>query len=237
MRPERLSFPQLTATREQITEALEHVGGGVEGARQLGLPHTLAGQVDLNTALRRSPAVPVASLYTGVLYDALEIASLTGPAKARATRWIVVVSALYGALRLRDAVAPYRLAMGTSVPGLPPLARLWRPALEESLNAAAGRGLIVDARSADYVAAWRPSGAAARRWVHLTVPGATHGAKHTRGLVARAICEHGLDARTPAALASELAACTRGRFTIGLSEPARAGAPWQLSVSASPASL
>lgn len=44
--------------------------------------------------------MPTGQLYTGVLYDALELASLTGPARARATRWIVVVSALYGALRL-----------------------------------------------------------------------------------------------------------------------------------------
>ncbi|NYE03003.1 hypothetical protein BJY21_004187 [Kineosphaera limosa] len=230
MRPDRLSFPQLAATRDRVAHALGQVGGGVEGARLLGLPHTLADQVDLNTRLQRSPAVPVSALYTGVLYDALEVASLTGPAKARATRWLVVVSALYGGLRMRDAVGPYRLSMSTTVPGLPPLARLWRPALAQALGAAAGRGLIVDGRSSDYVAAWKPAGEQATRWVHIAVPGATHGAKHTRGLVARAICEHGLDARTPVALARDLAQVTQGRLGVDLDEPARAGAPWQLRV-------
>lgn len=234
MRPDRLSFPQLAQTRAEIADALAHVGGGVEGARRLGLPHTLADQVDHNTALNRAPAVPVAQLYTGVLYDALEVASLSGPARSRATRWIVVISALYGALRLRDSVAPYRLSMATTLPDLPPLARLWRPVLQEALAPAAGRGLVVDARSSDYVAAWRPGGDIAARWVHIAVPGATHGAKHTRGLVARAICEHGLDSRTPAGLADALATACAGTFDVDLDEPARAGTPWQLRVRPDP---
>lgn len=226
MRPERLSFPQLSEVRAQVARAVADVGGGVEGARVLGLPHTLADQVDANTRLHQASAVPTGQLYTGVLYDALELASLSGPARARATRWIVVVSALYGALRLRDAVAPYRLAMNTSVPGLPPLAGLWRAPLDEALSAAAGSGVIVDGRSSDYVAAWRPTGAQAKRWVHVAVPGATHGAKHTRGLVARAICVRGIDARTPAALARGLAE----DFDVDLDEPARPTAPWTLHV-------
>ena len=49
-------------------------------------------------------------------------------------------------------------------------------------------------------------------------------------LVARAICEHGLDARTPVALARDLAQVTQGRLGVDLDEPARAGAPWQLRV-------
>lgn len=232
MRPDRLSFPVLAETRARVAQALADVGGGVEGARLLGLPHTLADQVDDNLALHRAPATPVAQLYTGVLYDALEVASLTGPARARATRWIVVVSALYGAVRLRDSVAPYRLSMGTKVPGLPALPGLWRPALDEALTPAAARGLIVDARSADFVAAWRPTGDAAKRWVHIAVPGATHGAKHTRGLVARTICEHGLDARTPAAFAEALDAHLRADrgLRADLAEPDRPGRPWQVQV-------
>ena len=78
----------------------------------------------------------------------------------------------------------------------------------------------------DYVAAWRPAGEQAKRWVHIAVPGATHGAKHTRGLVARAICLRGIDARTPAALATGLAE----DFDVALDKPARAGAPWTLHV-------
>ncbi len=228
MRPDSLSFPELSATRAQIATALADVGGGIEGARALGLPESLGEQVDANTRLAQAAAVPAGQLYTGVLYDALGLATLTGPSRARATRWIVIVSALYGALRLRDAVAPYRLAMGTAVPGTPTLARLWRAPMAQALERAAGTGLIVDCRSSDYVAAWRPIGAQASRWVHIAVPGATHGAKHTRGLVTRSICQLGLDARTPAALAGGLAR----DFAVELVEPARPAAPWTLRVQA-----
>ena len=91
----------------------------------------------------------------------------------------------------------------------------------------AGRGLVVDCRSSTYAAAWTPTGQLASRWVQVHVPGATHMAKHTRGLVAAAICELESEPRTPAALASMLAAS--GRFEVSLAEPARPGRPWTLS--------
>ena len=92
---------------------------------------------------------------------------------------------------------------------------------------AAGRGLVVDCRSSTYAAAWTPTGQLASRWVQVHVPGATHMAKHTRGLVAAAICELESEPRTPAALASTLAAS--GRFEVSLAEPARPGRAWTLS--------
>jgi len=59
------------------------------------------------------------------------------------------------------------------------------------------------------------------------VPGATHMAKHTRGLVARHLCEAGFDTRNPVRLADVLAE----RFEVDLARPLRAGRPWVLSVS------
>jgi hypothetical protein len=52
-------------------------------------------------------------------------------------------------------------------------------------------------------------------------------AKHTRGLVARHLCEAGVDTRNPVRLADVLAE----RFDIELARPARPGRPWVLSVS------
>ena len=125
-----------------------------------------------------------------------------------------------------DRLAPYRLSMGVDLPGIGPLAPFWRPHLEPVLNAAAGRGLVVDCRSSTYVAAWAPSGDLARRWVQVRVPGATHLAKHTRGLVARALCETPPDPRRPEALAELLAS----RFSTHLQGPTRPGRPWVLDV-------
>ena len=85
---------------------------------------------------------------------------------------------------------------------------------------------MVDCRSSTYAAAWSPGGALASRWVQVTVPGATHLAKHTRGLVARHLCRAGVEVRTPARLATVVGE----RFACDLAAPRRTGQPWVLSV-------
>ena len=96
------------------------------------------------------------------------------------------------------------------------------------LPEAAGRGVVVDCRSSTYAAAWRPGADLAERWVQVRVPGATHMAKHTRGLVARHLCVAGVAPRSVPALADVVA----GAFGVELHEPARPGAPWVLDVTA-----
>ena len=151
-------------------------------------------------------------------------ATLEAAARRRANRWLVVVSALYGAVRPTDAIAPYRLSMAVNLPSVGPLASAWKPELGRVLPAAAARGLVVDCRSSTYAAAWTPQGPLATRWVQVRVPGATHQAKHTRGLVARRLCEVGVDPRHPVGLCAAL----DDRFDVSLTEPARPGRPWVL---------
>jgi hypothetical protein len=91
--------------------------------------------------------------------------------------------------------------------------------------------VVVDCRSSTYAAAWVPAGDLAARWVQIRVPGATHMAKHTRGLVARHLCESGVDTRTVKALERVVAQ----RFETSLTPPARAGRPWILDASIAPA--
>lgn len=223
--PAALSFPALAPSRRAVLDALAEVSARPDAPQLLGVPPTLGDQVARNTEVLHSPATPVGELYTGVLYDALDLPTLTGPARRRANAWLVVVSAAYGALRMADRVGGYRLSMDVDLPGVGPLAPWWRERLAGPLAEAAGSGLVVDCRSASYAAAWRPSGPAAARWVQVVVPGASHGAKHTRGLVARHLCEHGSTARTPAALVREL----QSVFEVELTPPARAGRPWQVA--------
>ena len=227
-RLDRLSFPELTGTREQVAAAVAEVSARADAPEALGVSANLADDIARNTRLATAPALPAADLYTGVLYDALDLPSLDTAALRRARRWLLVVSALYGAVRPGDKVAPYRLSMGVNLEGLGPLASVWREPLAQVLPDAAGRGVIVDCRSSTYAAAWTPSGDLARRWVQVKVPGATHMAKHTRGLVARALCVAGVDARTPAALEKVLAP----DFETALHAPRRAGQPWVLETTA-----
>jgi len=223
----RVSFPELATTRAQIAAALALISAQPDAPEQLGVSANLQADIAHNTRLGSAPAVSVSDLYTGVLYDALGLPSMDTAARRRANRWIVVVSALFGALRPTDKVPPYRLSMSVNLRELGPLAAVWRAPLAAVLPIAAGRGVIVDCRSSTYAAAWVPQGDLAARWVQIRVPGATHMAKHTRGLVARHLCESGVDARTPKALERVVTQ----RFETTLARPARPGRPWILDTS------
>jgi cytoplasmic iron level regulating protein YaaA (DUF328/UPF0246 family) len=225
---ESLSFPELTDTRREVMSALVKVSAHPDAPALLGVSPTLTAEVARNLVLDSAPALPAAQVYTGVLYDALDLASLDTAAKRRANRWLVTVSALFGAVRPSDSIVPYRLSMAVNLPGVGPLASAWKPELAQGLPAAAGRGLVVDCRSSTYAAAWTPRGDLADRWVQVRVPGATHMAKHTRGLVARHLCQVGADPRPVPALAEAL----EDAFEVRLTEPRRAGQPWVLDATA-----
>jgi cytoplasmic iron level regulating protein YaaA (DUF328/UPF0246 family) len=224
---DELSFPALTETRRSVLKALVAASAEPDALAVLGVPPTLGDEVARNRFLDDAPTAPAAAVYSGVRYAALDLASLDTAARRRANRWFVVTSALFGAVRLTDRIPAYRLSMAANLPPLGPMAVVWRGALAPALDPLAERGLVVDCRSSTYAAAWVPPPVAAKRWVAVTVPGATHRAKHTRGLVARHVCQTGVDARTPQRLASLLAE----RFDVGLAAPVRAGRPWLLSVS------
>ena len=226
LRWERLSAAGLTTARQQVADALRDVSAAADAPARLGVSPNLTDEIGRNTRLHDAPTLPARDLYTGVLYDALDLASLDAASSRRAGARLRVVSALYGSVRMTDRLAPYRLSMAVNLPGTGPLASFWRPLLDPVLSAEAGRGLVVDCRSSTYAAAWAPSGRLAERWVQVRVPGATHMAKHTRGLVARALCQNSADPRRPAALLDLLMPA----FEVALHEPSRTGAPWTLDV-------
>jgi cytoplasmic iron level regulating protein YaaA (DUF328/UPF0246 family) len=201
-----LSFPELNPVREQVLDTLAKVSASSDAYDVLGVGASLQGEVDRNTRWRTEPAVPVSALYSGVLYDALGYSTLSAGSKRRAGNRLLVISAAWGALRMADRVPPYRLSMGTTLPGLGPLASVWRDPLTAVL--AEADGVIVDCRSSTYVSAWRPSGDQAAKWVSVNVVRerdgvrsvVSHNAKHTRGLVARHLLESGKDPGTPKSL-------------------------------------
>lgn len=219
-----LSFPELTPTRDRILDSVAAVSAGPDPFAALGVSPNLVEEVARNTRLRTSPVARAGQVYSGVLYDALDLASLDAAARRRASRSVVIVSALFGALRVNDRIPSYRLSMSVNLPGIGPLAHAWRAWLDPVLTSAAGSGLIVDCRSSTYAAAWRPQGRLSERWVQIAVPGASHMAKHTRGLVTRELCASAASPRTPAALADALSS----RFAVELVAPGGPGRPWQL---------
>jgi cytoplasmic iron level regulating protein YaaA (DUF328/UPF0246 family) len=151
-----LSFPGLIAARERVIDALTALCADAERARAvLGLSAGQAGDLGRNRELRTAPALAVAELYTGVLYDNLGLRTLDAGARRRAERDLIVFSGLWGALRITDRVPPYRLSMAVRLPPLGGLAAFWRRELAGALGEPTG--LVVDLRSANYAAAWRPA--------------------------------------------------------------------------------
>ncbi len=231
-----LSFPSLTATRARVLEALTAASLADDAAERFGVGPTLLDDVRRNARLDRLPTVEAGRLYTGVLYDALDLTGLDAAALRRARRRIVITSGLWGALRLADRVPAYRLGVDVALPGLPTLASLWRSALAEPLTEAAGaKALVVDCRSADYAAAWPLTGAVAARSIavralHEGPNGRTvisHMAKHVRGLIARQLMLADVEPRSPTALAAQL---TAAGWNVELAAPPRPGTPWRLDV-------
>lgn len=229
-----LSFPELGAVRARVLDALVTTSAAPDAMTRLGVGASLAAEVEQNTRLRTLPARPALEVYSGVLYDALDAATLSPAAKRRAGARVIVVSGLWGAVRPADRIPPYRCNVCADLAGVGGLEPVWRAVLPAVLERAAGaKGVVVDCRSSSYLAMGRPA-AVADRTVEVRVlrdeagrrSVVSHMAKHTRGEVARHLLETGADPRTVAGLAQVLAGC----WEVDLHPPARSGRPWTVDV-------
>ena len=195
-----LSFPTLTRTRRRLVKELVRLAKREPEALQkaLGLSDKQRAELDKDAQLLSAPTLPTMELYTGIVYDNLDYASLRGTARRRADDSLVVASSLFGLLRPTDRVPSYRLSGGTvlpgagGLPGLGGLAPLWRPVLEPLL--AAQDALVVDLRSGAYAQLARVPGAVEVRVLReqdgrRTV--VSHDNKWTKGKLARALCMNG----------------------------------------------
>jgi len=232
---ESLSLPGLTEARAAILEELvELCAGDEEKAREvLGLSEGLRGEIAKNTELRTAGARPAGEIYTGVLYDALDLASLDTAAKKRAARSLLVFSGLWGAVRVTDRIPSYRCSMGVKLPALGALGGHWRTPMAPVLDEAAGDGLVLDLRSSAYAAAWKPKGEVAGRTATVRVLHAptrkvvSHFNKATKGRMVRSLLSAGLSPKGPAELVEALRDL---RYVVEAQAPAKAGQAWALDV-------
>ncbi|WP_370289840.1 peroxide stress protein YaaA [Nocardioides sp.] len=225
-----LSLPELTTTRARVLDALVSLCRD-EPDRALEVLGLSAGQVELvgrNADLLDAPTARADRIYTGVLYDALDLGTLSAAAKRRAAGRLAITSSLFGLVRVGDRIPSYRLSGDATLPGLGSVAGVWREALPEVGAAALGGGLLVDLRSGMYAAFWRPDADLAPRVATVRVlheqggvrKVVSHFNKATKGRIVRALLEDGATPRTPAALAEAL---TRLGWTVELGEPGRTG--------------
>ena len=206
-----LAFPSLEPARERMLDALVRLceGDPAAAAKVLDVGATQLDLVELNARLRTAPTARADRVYTGVLYDALGVQTLSSGARRRATSRLAVTSSLFGLVRPGDRIPAYRLSGGTNLPGVGSVAGVWRDHLGAAVTEAVGAGLLVDLRSSTYAAFWRPPADLARRVATVRVlhevggkrQVVSHFNKATKGRIVRALLEDGRDARTPAALA------------------------------------
>ncbi|MEV0005040.1 peroxide stress protein YaaA [Micromonospora sp. NPDC050980] len=237
----RLSLPELTPAREAVLTALVDLCAGADDAAArdtLGLSEGQRGELRRNARLRAAATAPAGRLYTGVLYEALDLATLPPAAERAARRSVLISSGLWGALRLTDRVPPYRCPVGARLPGVGALSAYWRAALGPVLTAAAGNGPVLDLRSGAYAATWTPRGAVADRTVTVrvlherTVDGTpvrsvvSHFNKATKGRLVRDLLLAGVRPRSADALVAALR-----ELTYAVEEaPRTAGRPRQLDL-------
>jgi len=241
-----LSFPDLHQQRSEVLDALVSLCTTDSGtdrdearaaaARTLGLGSTQASEVDRNAALATAPTARADRVYTGVLYEALDPASLEGGAKRRATAWLAITSGLFGLVRPHDRIPAYRLAGDVTLPGIGTASTYWNAHLDSAVREAAGSGLVIDLRSSTYAAFWRPSPGLAPRVATVRVlhevdgrrKVVSHFNKATKGRIVRALLEDGGVPGTPPQLADQLAALG---WKVELGEAARGGTRLDVVVS------
>ncbi|URM91565.1 peroxide stress protein YaaA [Streptomyces sp. MRC013] len=235
LEPDALSLPGLAEARAAVlAELVELCAADGEKAREvLGLSEGLRGEVAKNAALRTAGARPAGEVYTGVLYDALGLATLDAAARRRAESSLLVFSGLWGAVRIDDPIPSYRCSMGVRLPGLGALGAYWRGPMAEVVPEVAGEGPVLDLRSAAYASAWRPGGDLAERTATVRVLHAptrkvvSHFNKATKGRMVRALLEAGAAPGTPAELVEALRDLG---YAVECEAPERAGRAWSLDV-------
>ncbi|MFE6972667.1 peroxide stress protein YaaA [Streptomyces sp. NPDC057682] len=238
---ESLSLPGLTGARTAVLDALvELCAADEEKARGvLGLSEGLRGEIAKNVELRTAGTRPAGEIYTGVLYDALDLASLDAAARRRARTSLLVFSGLWGAVRVGDRIPSYRCSMGVKLPGTGALGAFWRTPMAEVMPEAAGDGLVLDLRSSAYTAAWKPKGAVAERTASVRVLHSqvvdgvekrsvvSHFNKATKGRIVRDLLVAGARPKDPAELVEVLRDLG---YVVEAEAPARSGRPWELDV-------
>ena len=167
-----------------------------------------------------SKPTPAIAVYTGVLYQALDWASLSPAARKRGEQSIAIISAKYGAVKPADRIESYKAKIDN---------KAMREPVANVLDAVKTE-LIVDCRSSTYKAVWQaPVDITVEVRVSTVVDGVrtviTHMSKKTRGEITRWLLQSRSLPKTP----EDLYAIVSEKYPCALT-PSDGVAPWVLEV-------
>ena len=187
-----LALPELHAHRAAALDALIDLAADEEAARRvLKLSARQAEDVAHNRMLRTAPTMPAIDRYTGVLFDALDAASLSTASRRWLGNHVWIHSAPLGPVGALDALPVYRLSAGTSLPGLPALRRHWADATSSAI-ADAEPSFVLDLRSEAYVALGPIPASVPSAYVRVVTEhgrALNHFNKKSKGTLVRALAE------------------------------------------------
>lgn len=205
----------LTQTRRQLIDDVQNTALLADAAQIFKLGPKNAHEISQNLEIYDAPALAAWQLYDGVLYEAAKFAQIfsygacaqDGQGQADQSQGLqrqleeltLVFSALFGPVRLTDLITPHRLSGSVKLPGQGSVASIWSKALKELLTQQLSGHVVVDLRSSEYGAMYRPTRGSDCLLLNIGVAKVnpatgkrsvvSHWAKHTRGLLAGALLE------------------------------------------------
>lgn len=203
----------LTQTRRQLIDDVQNTALLADAAQIFKLGPKNAHEISQNLEIYDAPALAAWQLYDGVLYEAAKFAQIfsygacaqDGQGQADQSQGLqrqleeltLVFSALFGPVRLTDLITPHRLSGSVKLPGQGSVASIWSKALKELLTQQLSGHVVVDLRSSEYGAMYRPACGGECLTLNIAVAKVnpatgkrsvvSHWAKHTRGLLAGAL--------------------------------------------------
>lgn len=203
----------LTQTRRQLIDDVQNTALLADAAQIFKLGPKNAHEISQNLEIYDAPALAAWQLYDGVLYEAAKFAQIfsygacaqDGQGQADQSQGLqrqleeltLVFSALFGPVRLTDLITPHRLSGSVKLPGQGSVASIWSKALKELLTQQLSGHVVVDLRSSEYGAMYRPTRGSDCLLLNIGVAKVnpatgkrsvvSHWAKHTRGLLAGAL--------------------------------------------------
>jgi uncharacterized protein len=230
-----LSFPELTRGRTATLKALINLCAKDPGSAAviLGLGPTQADEVRVNALLRKAACAPAIEVYTGVLFDALDVTSLGKPARRRLQASTAISSALFGLVRPDDLIPAYRLSGDVALPGIGAPAAHWRDAVGGVIGKS--NGVIVDLRSQMYANLGPIPAEAASRAVTARIllekdgkrSIVSHHNKASKGRLVRALAEQ---SSQPKSIDDLMTALRELTWKCELSESRKVGLPATLDI-------
>jgi len=206
----------LTQTRRQLIDDVQNTALLADAAQIFKLGPKNAHEISQNLEIYDAPALAAWQLYDGVLYEAAKFEQIfsygacaqdgqgqgqgnqpQGSGQGQLEELTLVFSALFGPVRLTDLITPHRLSGSVKLPGQGSVASIWSKALKELLTQQLSGHVVVDLRSSEYGAMYRPTRGSDCLLLNIGVAKVnpatgkrsvvSHWAKHTRGLLAGAL--------------------------------------------------